>query len=87
MIDMNKQPVSNYFKVTNGIDTYVLDKGSVYHSQYLNDDLGVTYYIYIENSYSRTIIECVDTLIDGSIVTAQEWKESIMLTLEQEILK
>lgn len=86
LVNAENEPISPCFEVSNGLNTYGLDRHSVYHSEAITDESGTAYYIYIENSYSRTIIECVDTVIEGQEVSATEWKESIMMTLAQEIL-
>ena len=80
------EPKSDYVRINNNLDVYVVSTSSTYHSVYINDDLGECYYIYIQDCNGRTVIECVDTMIDGNLVTAKDWNDSILMTLNKEIL-
>ena len=80
------EPKSDYVRITNNLDAYVVSTSSTYHSVYISDEFGECYYIYIESIYGRTVIECVDTMIEGNLVTAKDWRDSILMTLDKEIL-
>lgn len=79
-------PKSDYVRINNNLDVYIVSTSSTYHSVYVNDEFGDCYYIYIEDGYSRTIIECVDCVIDGNLVTAKDWRDAILTTLDEAIL-
>lgn len=80
------EPKSDYVRINNNLDVYIVSTSSTYHSVYINDEFGGCYYIYIEDGYSRTVIECVDAVIEGNLVTAKDWRDAILTTLDKEIL-
>lgn len=77
---------SDYVRINNAHEVYIVSTDSTYHSVYVSDEFGECYYIYIENGYGRTVIECVDTMIEGNVTTAKEWRDAILMTLDEAIL-
>ena len=77
---------SDYVRINNNYEVYIISTDSTYHSVYVSDEFGECYYIYIEDGYSRTVIECIDYIMDGDLVTAKDWRDSILMTLDEAIL-
>ena len=70
-------PTNDYVYITSNCNSYYLLRDSEVFAE--KTDLG--WYVVIDNINGRKIIEC----LDDDIATAEEWKDSILMSFDRRI--
>ena len=77
--EADNEPTSDYITFTDYKSDYRLHKDSQYRTEQITDEYGTTYYIYLWHENNHLVIEYSDTYIDGQLVTASEWTQSLTM--------
>lgn len=76
------EPSSDYIVINDNINSYRIKDDCSYCIKRVKDVDGVAYLIYITSTDGDLMIEYTDQLIDGDLVTAEEWVESFKMIME-----